>query len=193
LIDGVDTREFSLKSLRENISIVSQQVILFNDTIRRNISYGDRDKSEEEIIAATKAANAHQFISKLPDGYDTVIGESGMKLSGGERQRLSIARAILKNAPLLILDEATSSLDTESELEVQRGLENLMAGRTTVVIAHRLSTIRNADKIVVLSGGKVCESGTHDELLEAKGEYHRLYTMQFRDEETKEEPSAGTN
>lgn len=196
MIDGVDTRDFTLKSLRENISIVSQQVILFDDTIRHNISYGDRDKSEEEIIAATKAANAHQFISKLPNGYDTVIGESGMKLSGGERQRLSIARAILKNAPLLILDEATSSLDTESELEVQRGLENLMAGRTTVVIAHRLSTIRNADKIVVLSDGRVCESGTHEELLEAKGEYHRLYTMQFRDEGPKksnEELSPGAN
>ncbi|MBE9529482.1 MAG: ATP-binding cassette domain-containing protein [Proteobacteria bacterium] len=193
MIDGVDIREFTLKSLRANISIVSQQVILFNDTIRCNISYGDRDKSEEEIIAAAKAANAHQFISKLPDGYDTVIGESGLKLSGGERQRMSIARAILKNAPLLILDEATSSLDTESELEVQRGLENLMAGRTTVVIAHRLSTIRNADKIVVLSGGRVCESGTHDELLEAEGEYHRLYTMQFRDEEPEEELSPGVN
>ncbi len=184
LIDGVDINKFSLQSLRSRIAIVSQQIILFNDTIRCNISYGDREKNEEEIIAAAKAANAHNFISKLPKGYDTVIGESGLKLSGGERQRLSIARAILKNAPLLILDEATSSLDTESELEVQRGIENLMEGRTTFVIAHRLSTIRNADKIVVLSGGKVCETGNHEELLEAEGEYHRLYSMQFKDKKS---------
>ncbi len=183
MIDGVDTRDFSLQTLREQIAIVSQQVILFNDTVRGNISYGDRDRNEQEVVDAAIAANAHDFISKLPDGYDTVIGESGIKLSGGERQRLSIARAILKNAPLLILDEATSSLDTESELEVQRGLENLMAGRTTFVIAHRLSTIRNADTIVVLSKGKISETGNHDELLRAKGEYHRLYTMQFRDKE----------
>ncbi len=178
-IDGVDIREISLRSLRSNIAIVSQQIVLFNDTVTNNISYGDAKRSAEEVLAAAKAANAHAFISRLPQGYDTVIGESGVRLSGGERQRLSIARAILKNAPLLILDEATSSLDTESELEVQKGLENLMAGRTTFVIAHRLSTVRGATRIIVLGGGEVLESGRHDELLKREGEYARLYSMQF--------------
>jgi len=180
LIDGVDIRDLTLRSLRSQIAIVSQQVILFNDTVKGNIAYGEPDRGEEEIIAAAKAANAHEFIKRLPQGYDTVIGEGGVRLSGGERQRLSIARAILKNAPLLILDEATSSLDTESEHEVHKGLENLMKGRTTFVIAHRLSTIRNAGRIIVLADGEIKEMGRHDELLSSQGEYHRLYSMQFR-------------
>ncbi len=178
-IDGVDIRDVSLRSLRSKIAIVTQQVVLFNDTVTNNIAYGHAERTREDVIAAAKAANAHGFISRLPEGYDTMIGESGVRLSGGERQRLSIARAILKDAPLLILDEATSSLDTESEIEVQKGLENLMAGRTTFVIAHRLSTVRNATRIIVLSGGRIVETGRHDELLEKNGEYARLYAMQF--------------
>ncbi len=178
-IDGKDIRDFTLKSLRSQVSIVSQQVILFNDTVKRNIAYGVTDVSDEEIILAAKAANAHDFISRLPKGYDTIIGEGGVRLSGGERQRLSIARAILKNAPVLILDEATSSLDTESEHEVQRAIANLMEGRTTFVIAHRLSTVRNADRIIVLANGNIKEMGRHEELLNLRGEYSRLYSMQF--------------
>ncbi len=185
-IDGVDIKELSLSSLRANIAIVSQQIVLFNDTVANNIAYGDAKRSTEEVVAAARAANAHDFISRLPKGYDTVIGESGVRLSGGERQRLSIARAILKNAPLLILDEATSSLDTESELEVQKGLENLMAGRTTFVIAHRLSTVRRATRIIVLGGGVILESGRHDELIKKDGEYARLYSMQFGEGAPKE-------
>lgn len=180
LFDGRDTREFTLKSLRAQVGIVSQQIVLFNDTIRRNISYGEFERSDEEVIEAARAANAHGFIERLPQGYDTVIGEGGVRLSGGERQRLSIARAILKNAPVLILDEATSSLDTESEFEVQKGLSNLMRGRTTFVIAHRLSTVRDADRIIVLADGKVKEVGRHDELVKSGGEYSRLYSMQFK-------------
>lgn len=179
MIDGIDIRDIKLKSLRENIAIVSQQVILFNDTVKRNIAYGDFTKTDEDIIAAANASNAHNFIEKLSQGYDTFIGEGGVRLSGGERQRLSIARAILKNAPILILDEATSSLDTESEIEVQKGLNNLMQGRTTFVIAHRLSTVRNADRIIVLAHGGIKEQGRHDELLELDGEYSRIYNMQF--------------
>jgi len=186
LIDGVDIKEISLTSLRSNIAIVSQQIVLFNDSVTNNIAYGDTERSNDEVIAAAKAANAHEYISRLPQGYDTIIGESGVRLSGGERQRLSIARAILKNAPLLILDEATSSLDTESEREVQKGLENLMAGRTTFVIAHRLSTVRGATRIIVLSGGKILEMGTHEELIKKDGEYTRLYSMQFGDSEPTE-------
>ncbi|MBI5238155.1 MAG: ATP-binding cassette domain-containing protein [Deltaproteobacteria bacterium] len=180
LIDGTDLKEYTLKSLRSQTAIVSQQVILFNDTVKRNIAYGDHAKDDDEITAAAKAANAHDFIMRLPQGYDTVIGEGGVRLSGGERQRISIARAILKNAPILILDEATSSLDTGSEIEVQKGIANLMQGKTAFVIAHRLSTIRNADRIVVLSDGTIKESGRHEELISSGGEYHRLYSMQFR-------------
>jgi len=181
LIDGHDIRDVTITSLRRQIAIVTQQTILFNDTVRNNIAYGDFEKSEEEIIEAAKAANAHDFIMKLPCGYDTVIGEQGAMLSGGERQRISIARALLKNAPILILDEATSSLDTEAEIEVQKALENLMQGRTTLVIAHRLSTIRGADRIVVMVNGEIVEEGTHDELMNLKGEYYKLYMMQFRE------------
>ena len=180
LIDGRDIRDVTMESLRAQIGIVTQQTILFNDTVRNNIIYGDIEKTEADVIRAAKAANAHHFIMNLPEGYDTVIGEQGTKLSGGERQRISIARALLKDAPILVLDEATSSLDTEAEIEVQEALENLMKGRTTLVIAHRLSTIRNADRIVVLVNGEIVEEGTHEALLDKKGEYFRLYQMQFK-------------
>ncbi len=183
LIDGRDIKEIPLASLRGAMAIVSQQVTLFNDTVRANIAYGSPEahgRDDAKLIEAAKAANAHDFIMRLPQGYDTVIGESGVKLSGGERQRLSIARALLKNAPILILDEATSALDSESEFEVQKALANLMKGRTTFVIAHRLSTIRNADRIIVLSDGTIKETGRHDELLGAGGEYSRLYSIQFK-------------
>jgi subfamily B ATP-binding cassette protein MsbA len=180
-IDGRDIRDVTIESLRGQIAIVTQQTILFNDTVRNNIAYGDIVKTEEQIVAAAKAANAHDFIMNLPAGYDTLIGELGAKLSGGERQRISIARALLKDAPILILDEATSSLDSEAEIEVQDALENLMKGRTTLVIAHRLSTIRNADRIIVLVNGEIIEEGTHDHLLSCEGEYCRLYNMQFKE------------
>ena len=181
LIDGHDIRDVTMESLRGQIGIVTQQTILFNDTVKNNIAYGDIKTSEQDIINAAKAANAYSFIKDLPEGFDTVIGEQGARLSGGERQRISIARALLKDAPILILDEATSSLDTESEIEVQEALENLMKGRTTLVIAHRLSTINNADRIIVLVDGKIVEKGTHDFLLAQKGEYFKLYNMQFRE------------
>ncbi len=181
LIDGHDIRDVTMESLRGQIGIVTQQTILFNDTVKNNIAYGDIKTSEQDIINAAKAANAYPFIKNLPEGFDTVIGEQGARLSGGERQRISIARALLKDAPILILDEATSSLDTESEIEVQEALENLMKGRTTLVIAHRLSTINNADRIIVLVDGKIVEKGTHDFLLAQKGEYFKLYNMQFRE------------
>jgi len=185
LIDGVDIRDFTLRSLREQIAIVTQQTILFNDTAKNNIVYGSLNKSEDEIIAATKAANAHDFIQSLPQGYDTIIGERGVKLSGGERQRIAIARALLKDAPILILDEATSSLDSESELEVQKALEKLMAHRTVFVIAHRLSTIRKASRIVVVQDGRIVEEGDHKQLMALGGEYRRLYRMQFQDVDTR--------
>ena len=178
LIDGVDVRDVSLKSLREQIGIVSQETILFNDTIRANISYGSSAANQAQVEEAAKRAYIHDFIINLPQGYDTVIGDRGMKLSGGERQRLAIARALLKNAPILLLDEATSQLDTTSERIVQEALNKLMEGRTVFVIAHRLSTIRNADKIVVLSSGSIVEQGSHDELIGRDGLYRKLYQMQ---------------
>jgi subfamily B ATP-binding cassette protein MsbA len=183
LIDDNNIRKVTLQSLRDQIGLVTQQTILFNDTVRVNIAYGDLRRSDQEIIEAAKAANAHDFIQRLPMGYETIIGEQGVKLSGGERQRLSIARALLKNAPILILDEATSSLDSDSETEVQKALESLMKGRTVFVIAHRLSTIRNADRIIVLSGGQIVEEGAHEQLMARKGEYRRLYDLQFKDNE----------
>ena len=182
LIDGRDIRDVTLQSLRSQVAIVTQQTILFNDTVKNNIAYGDIQRTDEDIVNAAKAANAHDFIMKLPQGYDSNIGELGTKLSGGEKQRISIARALLKNAPILILDEATSSLDTEAEIEVQDALDNLMKGRTTLVIAHRLSTIRNADRIVALVNGKILEEGDHETLIKKKGEYFRLYNLQFKDE-----------
>ncbi len=180
LIDSEDIRKFTIESLRSMIGIVTQQTILFNDSVRNNIAYGKIDQPFEEIVKAAQAAYAHGFIQNLPQGYDTLIGEQGVKLSGGERQRISIARALLKNAPVLILDEATSSLDSESEIEVQKALEYLMQGRTTLVIAHRLSTIRKADRIMVITDGSIVEEGTHDGLLENGGEYKKLYLLQFR-------------
>jgi subfamily B ATP-binding cassette protein MsbA len=181
LIDGVDIREVTLASLRSQIGIVSQEIVLFDDTVRRNIAYGMDQVDEEKIIAAAKAAYADPFIMKMPQGYDTQIGSSGCKLSGGERQRLAIARAILKDPPILILDEATSSLDLESEQVVQHALANLMKARTTFVIAHRLSTIQNATRIVVIDGGRIVETGRHEELLQKEGIYRRLYRMQFQE------------
>ncbi len=182
-IDGVDVRQYSLASLRAQIALVTQHTFLFNDTVRSNIAYGNIDCSMEAIVAAATAAHAHEFILELPNGYDTAIGELGFKLSGGQRQRLAIARALLKNAPILVLDEATSALDNESERLVQVALETLMEGRTTLVIAHRLSTIRRADRIIVLSGGRVVEQGTHDELLALNAEYRKLHDLQFQEPE----------
>ena len=180
LIDGIDIRNITMKSLRSFIGVVTQETILFNDTVKNNIAYGLQDVSPDKIIEAAKAANAHNFIQVLKDGYETVIGDRGTKLSGGERQRLSIARALLKNPPILILDEATSSLDTESEVLVQQAIERLMTGRTSIVIAHRLSTVQRANKIIVLSDGEIVEEGTHEVLLSKLGLYHKLYNMQFK-------------
>lgn len=178
-IDGTDIRDVTQRSLREQIGIVTQQVILFDDTVRNNIAYGRPDLPMEQVTAAARAAHAHDFISALPQGYDTVIGENGIKLSGGERQRIAIARALLKNPPILILDEATSNLDSDSETAVQKALDKLMQGRTTLVVAHRLSTIRNVDRIYVLARGQIVEQGPHDELLQQDGEFARLYNLQF--------------
>jgi len=182
-IDDIDIKEFTLKSLRSLLGIVSQDVILFNDTVLENIRYGRADANGEEVIEAAKAAYADEFISSFPEGYDTFIGERGLRLSGGQRQRLSIARAILKNPPVLILDEATSSLDTASEMMIQSALEKLMEKRTTIVIAHRLSTVRKANRIVVMDKGKIAETGTHEELLAKEGLYQKLYQLQFRGQE----------
>jgi subfamily B ATP-binding cassette protein MsbA len=181
-LDGVDIRKMKLASLRNIMGNVTQETILFNDTIARNIAYGKEDASRDEVVEAAKLANAHQFIMNTPDGYDTKVGERGVKLSGGERQRIAIARSILRNPQILIFDEATASLDSESERLIQQAISRLMKGRTVIVIAHRLSTVRNADKIVVLDRGRVVEHGTHNQLIEKKGLYKRLYDMQFRDE-----------
>jgi len=178
-LDGKDVRDLQMASLRENIGIVAQDTFLFNDTVFSNIRYGRPDAKPEEIRSAARSALAEEFILAMPQGYETIIGERGTKLSGGQRQRLAIARALLKNAPILILDEATSHLDTESELLVQRALQNLMEARTVIVIAHRLSTIRRADKIVVLDRGRICETGTHDQLITGGGIYRRLHDLQF--------------
>ena len=183
LIDGIDVRDVTLASLREQVGIVTQETVLFNDTVRNNIAYGQPHVPLKEVEAAARAALAHDFISTLPAGYDTVIGERGVRLSGGERQRLAIARALLKNAPVLILDEATSALDSESESLVQSALHNLMSGRTVFVIAHRLSTVRRADRIVVIDNGTISEIGAHEDLMKKLGTYRRLYDLQFTDAE----------
>jgi subfamily B ATP-binding cassette protein MsbA len=183
-MDGEDLRDVKVSALRKLIGTVTQETVLFNDTVRNNIAYGQPDVSLELVQAAAKAALAHDFIERMPEGYNTVIGEKGFRLSGGERQRLAIARAILKNAPILILDEATSALDAESESLVQKALSNLMTDRTVLVIAHRLSTVRRADRIVVIERGRIAEIGTHAELMMTGGTYHRLYAMQFADAPT---------
>jgi subfamily B ATP-binding cassette protein MsbA len=190
-IDGHDIRDVTLSSLRAQIGVVTQETILFNDTVRNNIAYGQPHVTEEAVIEASKTALAHDFILRLPEGYDTMIGERGLRLSGGERQRIAIARALLKNAPILILDEATSALDTESEALVQGALQNLISGRTVFVIAHRLTTVRHADRIVVLEGGKITDSGTHEDLLTHLGTYRKLYELQFMDVDSKIGDEAG--
>jgi subfamily B ATP-binding cassette protein MsbA len=184
LIDGQDIRGYRLASLRRQIGIVSQETVLFDESVRNNIAYGRAGATDDEVIGAAKQAYAHDFIQRLPDGYATPIGENGVKLSGGERQRLAIARALLRDPPILILDEATSSLDSESERIVQLALANLIKHRTTLVIAHRLSTVQNADRIVVLDRGRVVETGTHAELLQRGGLYQRLHAIQFQAQES---------
>lgn len=179
VVGGRDIRDVTMKSLRRNIAMVTQEMVLFNDTIRANIAYGTENATQESIQEAARAARAHDFIMQMPHTYDTVVGESGVRLSGGQRQRICIARAIIKDAPILILDEATSALDTESEREVQAALERLMKDRTTLIIAHRLSTIIRADHIIVLNKGEIVEEGSHQELMEKNGYYARLYTIQF--------------
>ena len=178
-IDGLDVREATIESVRDAMALVSQEAVLFDDSVRANIAYGRIDASDRDIEAAARAAGAERFIRELPDGYDTMIGEHGVKLSGGQRQRLSIARAMLKDAPILLLDEATSALDAESERQVQEALRSLMRGRTTLVIAHRLSTVQDANRIYVLEGGRLAESGTHRSLLASGGVYARLHATQF--------------
>ena len=183
LLDGQDLATIRLADLRRQIALVSQEIVLFNDTIAANIAYGTMTGAPMEAIErAAVAANALEFIRTQPDGFDTVVGERGIRLSGGQRQRIAIARAILKDAPILILDEATSALDTESERLIQAALEQLMRGRTTIVIAHRLSTIEHCDRIIVLDEGRIAEQGTHADLLARKGVYARLHSRQFRDE-----------
>ncbi|PYJ05111.1 MAG: ABC transporter ATP-binding protein, partial [Verrucomicrobia bacterium] len=179
LVDGQDVREVRLADLRRQVSLVLQEAFLFPTTIAENIAYGRPGAARQEIETAARAANAHEFITKLPQGYDTPLGERGATLSGGERQRLSIARAILKDAPVLILDEPTSALDSQTESAILQALERLMAGRTTLIIAHRLSTVRNADRVVVLRDGQIVESGTHEQLLARAGEYAKLHKLQF--------------
>ena len=182
-IDGHDLRDVTIASLRAQIGKVTQETVLFNDTVRNNIAYGQPDVPMSRVEEAAKMALAHDFIMNMPDGYNTRIGEKGTRLSGGERQRLAIARAILKNAPILILDEATSALDMESERAVQAALANLMKGRTVFVIAHRLSTVRRATRIAVIESGEITEMGTHEQLLQQSGTYRRLYDMQFQEDE----------
>jgi subfamily B ATP-binding cassette protein MsbA len=188
LLDGIDIAELKLVSLRENLALVSQDVVLFNDTVAANIAYGRlRDTPRDVVTAAAEAAHALEFIREMPQGFETLIGENGVRLSGGQRQRLAIARAVLKNAPVLILDEATSALDSESERHVQAALDTLMQGRTTIIIAHRLSTIENADRIVALDQGRIAEVGNHRELMAKNGIYAKLYRIQYAIEHENED------
>jgi ABC-type multidrug transport system fused ATPase/permease subunit len=179
VVDGIDVRDYQLQNLRDQIGYVLQETVLFRGTVRDNIAYGRAGASDEEIIEAAKLANADEFISRMPNGYQSLVGDRGDTLSGGQRQRIGIARAIIRNSPVLILDEPTAALDTESERLVIEALERLMKGRTVLTIAHRLSTIRDADKIIVLKGGVVAEQGTHDQLLALGGTYAELYSVQF--------------
>lgn len=183
MLDGKEIHTLTLESLRRNIGIVQQDIYLFNDSMRENIRYGKPDATEEDIIEAAKRANIHDYIMTLPDGYDTNIGERGVRLSGGQKQRLSIARVFLKNPPILILDEATSALDNTTEILIQNALDELCVRRTTLVVAHRLSTIKNADEIAVVDDGKIIEQGSHEELMKKEGVYSHLYSLQFRDQE----------
>jgi subfamily B ATP-binding cassette protein MsbA len=183
LMDGVPLTRLSRRSLRALMGVVSQDAVLLNDTVLANIAYGSPGATRDQVEAAARAANAAGFITTLPQGYDTMLGERGTRLSGGQRQRIAIARALLRDSPILILDEATSALDTESERLVQQAIDRLMQQRTVLVIAHRLATVRDADEIVVLEAGRVVQRGTHEELLRAGGLYRRLYDLQFRDEE----------
>ena len=180
VLDGKEIHTLTMESLRRNIGIVQQDIYLFNDSMKENIRYGKLDATEEEIIAAAKMANIHDYIMSLPNGYDTQIGERGVRLSGGQKQRLSIARVFLKNPPILILDEATSALDNTTEILIQTALDKLCEGRTTLVVAHRLSTIKNADEIAVVDDGRIVEQGTHEELMARHGVYEELYQLQFR-------------
>ena len=179
-IDGHDIRQVTARSLRQNIGIVQQDVYLFNASVRENILYGRPDATDAEVVEAAKRANIHEYIMTMEHGYDTVIGERGVRLSGGQKQRLSIARVFLKNPPILILDEATSALDNATEIQIQRALEELCRGRTTLVVAHRLSTVKNADEIKVIENGRITEQGSHAELMEKRGTYAGLYNLQFR-------------
>ena len=191
-VNGTNIRDVTMESLRKNIALVSQEVMLFDNTIRANIAYGNPDATEEEILEAAKAAAAHSFITRLPDGYDTMVGEQGVNLSGGQRQRIAIARAMLKDAPILLLDEATSALDNRSERQVQAALDKLMEGRTVIMVAHRLSTIQHADCIYVMDEGCIKEFGTHEDLLAKGGRYAKLYNMSF-DTSDAEAPTEAAN
>jgi subfamily B ATP-binding cassette protein MsbA len=182
-IDGVDLRDYNLKTLRSNLGIVAQETMLFHDTVRANIAYGRPNTPQEAVEAAAQAANATEFISRMPEGYDTILGERATRLSGGQRQRIAIARAILRDPPILIFDEATSALDSESEQLVQGAIQRLLTGRTVFVIAHRLSTIRHADQILVLQDGRIVQRGRHEELLQEEGLYRHLYRLQFAPED----------